>query len=89
MDSISIKDAALRIGCDHHYVRALIKQHVLEVDHTEPMSSGVEKVFITKLSVKMYMERRRVRTTIKLRVTSDEQRAIHRLLVSMRTLPDW
>lgn len=89
VDYISIKDAAIRIGCDHHYVRNLVKQRRLIVDHTEPINSGVAKVFLTKDSVKEYMESRRVRETMKIRVTDDERRAVLRLLRDLRQLPDW
>jgi len=89
VDYISIKDAAMRIGCDHHYVRQLVKQGRLQVDHTEPINSGVEKVFLSKLSVKQYMEERRERTSWRIRVTPAERRAVVVLLAGMRTLPDW
>lgn len=89
MDSISIQEAALRIGCDHHYVRALIARKVIEVDHLEPVNKSVNKVFVTKLSVKQYMESRRERFTYHIRVTHEEQDAVRKLLRDMRQLPDW
>lgn len=88
-DYISIKDAAMRIGCDHHYVRSLVKQGRLRVDHTEPINSGVEKVFLDKTSVKQYMESRRERSVLKIRVTRGESTAVQQLLRDMRQLPDW
>ena len=88
-DYISIKEAAMRIGCDHHYVRNLMKQKRLEIHHTEPVNSGVSKVFLTKKSVKLYMEDRRQRYAIKIRVTQHEGRQVRSLLDSLRVLPDW
>jgi hypothetical protein len=89
VDYIDIKEAAMRIGCDHHYVRALIAQHRVDVDHTEPINKSVSKVFVTKDSVKRYVEDHRVRTTMKIRVTEQEWHAVNRLLSSLRILPDW
>jgi len=84
-----IKEAALRMGCDHHYVRSLIKQGRIAVHHTEPINSKVDKVFVSKDDVKYYIEEHRQRRTWKFRCTDDEYRAIKRLLRSMRVLPDW
>jgi len=91
MDYISIKEASLRIGCDHHFVRALVKRGRLVVDHTEPINAGVNKVYLTKESVKAYMESRRVRRTVKLRLTAEEEDAVRVLLKEMRyqDVPDW
>lgn len=91
MDYISIKEASSKIGCDHHFVRSLVKRGRLTVDHTEPINAGVSKVYLTKQSVKAYMESRRVRRTVKLRLTVEEEGAVRELLKEMRYLdvPDW
>lgn len=70
--SMSYEEAALAIGCDHHYVRILVGKGRIRVHHTEEVRPHVLKVFVTKADVDEYIEAHKVRTTVKVRVTREE-----------------
>lgn len=83
-DTCTYKEAAMMIGCDHHYVRALVKQDRIRVVATEMVNDGVERKLLSRYDVESYVDAHRVRKTYRLRMTDEEHRAVMRTLESMR-----
>jgi len=79
-DAVSYKEAALMIGCTHHYVRMLTSRGALEISHREEVRPNVLKVFLTRRSIEFYKETRRKRYTKKIRVTKEEWLAVQDVL---------
>lgn len=80
MSSMSYNEAALELGVDHHYVRMLVSRGVIEIHHREEVRPNVLKVFVTTISVMAYKESHKVRSTIKLRVTPEEEAVVKQAL---------
>lgn len=80
MSSMSYNEAALELGVDHHYVRMLVSRGVIEIHHREEVRPNVLKVFVSKRSVMAYKESHKVRSTVKFRVTQEEQDVIKQAL---------
>jgi len=77
---MSYKEAAMAIGCDHHYVRMLVSQGRISIHHREEVRPNVLKVFVSKDDVDAYIEAHKVRSTVKLRLTAEEAQAVSKVL---------
>jgi len=84
MRLISYEEAALLIGCDHHYVRMLTSRGRFTIVDREEVRPNVLKVYIDRSEVERYIEQRRHRETIKIRVTSDEEEVVKEALARYR-----
>lgn len=84
VDELSYKEAALMIGCTHHYVRMLANKGTIEIVTREEVRPNVLKVFVSRSSVEAYMERRRRRVSYRYRLTSVEKTEVDKLLRRLR-----
>lgn len=82
--SMSYKEAALAIGCDHHYVRILVGRGTIRVHHTEEVRPHVLKVFVDSYDVYNFIETHKARQTVKVRVTPGELKAIRDLGITVK-----
>lgn len=76
-ESMSYKEAALAIGCDHHYVRMLVAKERIRIHHREEVRPNVLKVFVCSDDVAAYIEANKVRRTVRVRVTEEELQLLH------------
>ena len=79
-NTYSYKEAALKIGCTHHYVRMLTSRGRLEISHRDEVRPNVLKVYLTAESVEAYMESSKKRYTVKVRVTKEELGKVEKVL---------
>lgn len=70
----SYADAALVLGCDHHWVRMKTSRGDFRIVERIEVRPNVLKVFISADDVDSYKEQRRVRKTRRVRLTDDEWR---------------
>ena len=83
-NSVSYKEAADMIGCTHNYVRMLVSKGRIAISHTETTTTNVEKTFVSKTDVELYIEMHRERHTVKFVLTDNEEQAVRNLLRDMR-----
>lgn len=87
-ETLSYKEAALSIGCTHHYVRMLVAKNKLQIAERIEVRPNVLKVFLTKESIEAYKESRRRRYTKKFKLTIEEEKAVNQFLKEMRNGSD-
>lgn len=74
MREYSYAEAALVLGCDHHWVRMKTHRGDFRIVRREEVRPNVLKVYISADDVDRYREARRVRVTRRVRLTKDEWR---------------
>ncbi len=72
MREYSYAEAALVLGCDHHWVRMKTNRGDFKIVERREVRPNVLKVFISADDVDAYKESRRVRATRRVRLTEDE-----------------
>jgi ribosomal protein S9 len=84
MNKMSYEEAALVLGCDHHWVRMLTSKGKFTIVDRVEVKPNVLKVYINGDEVEAYREAHRARHTVKLCLTEDEENAVDRFLSSYR-----
>lgn len=69
---VSYEEAALMMGCDHHYVRMLTSRGTFRIVDRIEVRRNVFKVYIRRDDVEQYIEDHRYRVTKKVRLTPEE-----------------
>jgi tRNA A22 N-methylase len=82
---MSYKEAALAIGCDHHYVRMLVSKGTISVHHTEEVRPHVLKVFVSASDVRAHINKTRKRDLVKYRLTLEEKEEVRKTLERMES----